>query len=140
LEREWSFKPEVGISYPWKKFDLDVYAGAWFFTENSRFYPGDSLRTQDPITTFQGHVSYTIRRQMWFAVDATWYQGGAGYVNNSPPSASQNNTRFGATLSLPLSKRQSLKVANSAGATARTGSNFDTIGVAWQFRWFGPRP
>jgi hypothetical protein len=136
----WSFKPEVGISYPWRKFDLDVYAGAWFFTENARFYPGNSLRTQDPITTLQGHVSYTILRQMWLAVDATWYQGGAGYVNDGPPSASQNNTRFGATLSLPLSKRQSLKVAYSAGATARTGSNFDTIGVAWQFRWFGTAP
>jgi hypothetical protein len=136
----WSFKPEVGISYPWKKLDLDLYAGAWFFSENSRFYPGHSLRKQDPITTLQGHVSYTIRRQMWFAIDATWYQGGAGYVNNGSPSASQNNTRFGATLSLPLSKRQSLKVAYSAGATARTGSNFDTIGVAWQFRWFGLQP
>jgi hypothetical protein len=136
----WSFKPEVGISYPWRKLDLDVYAGAWFFAENSRFFPGDSMRTQDLITTVQGHVSYTIRRQMWFAVDATWYQGGAGYVNNSSPSASQNNTRLGATLSLPLSKRQSLKVSYSAGATARTGSNFDSIGVAWQFRWFGLRP
>ena len=135
----WSFKPEVGISYPWKKLYLDLYAGAWFFTENSRFYPGDSLRTQDAITTIQGHVSYNIRRQMWFAVDATWYQGGAGYVNGGPPSGRQNNTRFGATLSLPLSKRQSLKVAYSAGATARTGSNFDTIGIAWQFRWFGLR-
>jgi hypothetical protein len=136
----WSLKPEVGVSYPWKKFDLDLYAGAWFFTENSRFYPGNSLRTQDPITTLQGHVSYTIRRQMWFAVDGTWYRGGAGSVNHGPHSASQNNTRFGATLSLPLSKRQSLKVAYSAGATARTGSNFDTISMAWQFRWFGLRP
>jgi hypothetical protein len=136
----WSFKPELGISYPWKKFDLDVYAGAWFFADNSHFYPGDSIRTQDPITTFQGHVSYTIHRQMWFAVDATWYQGGAGYVNNGSPSASQNNTRFGATFSLPLSQRQSFKVSYSAGATARTGSNFDTIGVTWQFRWFGLRP
>jgi hypothetical protein len=136
----WAFKPEIGISYPWKKFDLDLYGGAWFFTENSSFFPGGSLRTQDPITTFQGHVSYTIRRQMWFAVDGTWYQGGAGYVNGGPPSTSQSNTRFGATLSLPLSKRQSLKVAYSAGATARTGSNFDTLGVAWQFVWFGLRP
>jgi hypothetical protein len=136
----WSFKPELGISYPWKKFDLDLYAGAWFFTQTSHFFPGESVRTQDPITTLQGHVSYTIRRQMWFAVDGTWYQGGAGYVNGGPPSTAQSNTRFGATLSLPLSKRQSLKVAYSAGATARTGSNFDTLGVAWQFLWFGLRP
>lgn len=136
----WAFKPEVGISYPWKKFDFDLYGGAWFFTENSRFFTGESLRKEDPITTIQAHVSYTVRRQMWLAVDGTWYQGGASYVNGGPPSTSQNNTRFGATLSFPLSKRQSLKVAYSAGATARTGSNFDTIGVAWQFVWFGLRP
>jgi hypothetical protein len=136
----WAFKPEVGISYPWQKFYFDLYAGAWFFSENSRFFPGESLRTQDPITTLQGHLSYTIRRQMWFAIDGTWYQGGAGYVNGGPPSTAQSNTRFGATLSLPVSKRQSLKVSYSAGATARTGSNFDTLGVAWQFVWFGLRP
>jgi hypothetical protein len=77
---------------------------------------------------------------MWFAIDGTWYQGGAGSVDGGPPSVSQNNSRFGATLSLPLSKRDSLKVAYSAGATARTGSNFDSISVAWQFRWFGLKP
>ncbi|HTF66528.1 MAG TPA: transporter [Edaphobacter sp.] len=136
----WALKPEVGISYPWRMFYLDLYGGAWFFGDNSRFYPGESSRKQDPITTLQGHVSYSIRRQMWFAVDGTWYRGGAGYVNGGLPSISQNNTRFGVTLSLPLSKRQSLKVAYSAGATARTGSNFDTIGVTWQFMWFGLRP
>lgn len=136
----WAFKPEVGLSYPWKKFYFDLYGGATFFTQNSRFYPGESSRTQDPITTVQGHVSYTIRRQMWFAIDGTWYQGGAGYVNGGPPSTSQSNTRFGATLSFPVSKRQSMKVAYSAGATARTGTNFDTISVAWQFTWFGLRP
>jgi outer membrane putative beta-barrel porin/alpha-amylase len=136
----WAFKPELGISYLWKKFELDLYGGAWLFGDNSRFYPGESLRKQDPITTLQGHVSYTIRRQMWFAVDGTWYRGGAVYVNGGLPTISQNNTRFGATLSLPLSKRQSLKVAYGAGATARTGSNFDTIGVTWQFMWFGLRP
>jgi Putative MetA-pathway of phenol degradation len=136
----WALKPEVGLSYPWKKLDLDIYTGAWFFTGNSRFYPGESLRKQDPITTFQAHVSYTIRPHMWFAIDGTWYQGGAGYVNGGPPSVTQNNTRLGATLSLPLSKRHSLKIAYGAGATARTGSNFDTISVAWQFRWFGLQP
>ena len=136
----WAFKPEVGISYPWKKFDLDLYGGAWFFTDNSHFYTGDFLRQQDPIVTLQGHVSYSIRRQAWFAVDGTWYEGGAGYVNGGSPTISQNNTRFGATVSLPLSKRQSLKVSYSAGATARTGSNFDTLGIAWQFVWFGLRP
>jgi hypothetical protein len=136
----WAIKPEVGISYPLKKFDLDFYAGALFFTENSAFYPGGSSRTQNPITTLQAHASYTIRRQMWIAVDGTWYVGGSASVNGGPAIGEQDNSRFGATFSLPLSKRQSIKVAYAAGATARTGSNFNTLSVTWQFLWFGLKP
>jgi hypothetical protein len=136
----WAIKPELGISYPLKKLYLDFYSGAWFFTENSAFYPGSSIRTENPITTIQAHASYTIRRQMWFAIDGTWYIGGAASMNGAAPISEQNNTRFGATLSLPLSKRQSLKIAYGAGATARTGTNFDTLSVTWQFLWFGLRP
>src|SRR5262249_53895607 len=55
----WSFRPEVGVSVPWKNFDFDVYAGAWFFTTNSTYYPGTATRTQDPLTSVQLHVSYT---------------------------------------------------------------------------------
>lgn len=136
----WAIKPEVGISYPLKKLDLDFYAGALFFSENSAFYPGGSSRTQNPITTLQAHASYTIRRQMWIAVDGTWYVGGAASVNGGPASDEQNNSRFGATVSLPLTRRQSIKVAYAAGATTRTGSNFNTLSVTWQFLWFGLRP
>jgi hypothetical protein len=135
----WAIKPEVGISYPWKKL-VDLYGGAWFFTENSAFFPRESSRKESPITTLQAHASYTIRRQMWFAIDGTWYVGGASSLNGGPATGQQNNSRFGATLSLPLTKRQSLKLAYTAGATARTGSNFDTLSVAWQFLWFGLRP
>jgi hypothetical protein len=114
---------------------FDVFRWIRVLPEEPFVFP--PLQTQDPITTLQGHVSYTIRRQMWFAVDGTLYQGGAGYVNGGPSSISQSNPRFGATLSLPLSKRQSLEVAYSGGATAPTESSFDTIGVAWRFVWFG---
>ena len=136
----WALKPEVGISYPWKKVYVDLYGGAWFFTENSAFYPGTSSRKVNPITAIQAHGSYTFRRQLWFAVDGTWYVGGAASLNGEPATGQQNNSRLGATLSLPLSKRQSLKLAYSAGATARTGSNFDTLSVTWQFLWFGLKP
>ena len=69
----WSFKPELGFSYPAKKLDLDLYAGSWFFTDNSSFYPGNSNRSQLPLTALQAHVSYTIRRGLWAAFDSTWY-------------------------------------------------------------------
>jgi hypothetical protein len=49
----WAFKPEVGLSVPWKRLYLDVYGGAWFFTENANYYPGGASRQQDPLTPFR---------------------------------------------------------------------------------------
>jgi hypothetical protein len=132
----WAFKPEVGASLPWKRFYFDLYVGAWFFTENPRFYTGASTRRQDPLTTLQLHASYTFRPGLWLAVDSTWYGGGAARVNDGPPSARINNSRLGATLSLPVAKRQSVKFAYSTGASVRTGANFDTVSAAWQLLWF----
>src|SRR5262249_50674683 len=77
----WGFKPELGISFPVNKFDLEGYCGVWFFTHNDNFFPGGRLRTQDQITALQGHASYTIRPRLWLAVDFTWYQGGAATVD-----------------------------------------------------------
>ena len=132
----WGFKPEVGISFPWRKFDFDVYTGVVFFTGNSSFYPGTSRRTQDPIGTVQLHGSYTFRPGLWLALDGTWYGGGAARVNDGAPTARLSNSRVGATISVPLGKRQSLKANYSTGASVRAGQDFNTVALAWQFLWF----
>ena len=46
-----------------------------------------------------------------------------------------DNTRIGVTLSVPLSRSQSVKLAYSRGASVRFGQNFETYGAAWQIRW-----
>ena len=132
----WSFKPEVGVSYPVKKLFLDLYAGSWFFMDNGNFYPGQLTRSQNPLPTIQGHVSYTLRHSMWVAVDSTWYGGGAATVAGGAPSERQSNSRLGATVSLPLAKKQSVKISYSSGVSGRIGSKFDTISVGWQHVWF----
>jgi hypothetical protein len=135
----WSFKPEVGVSVPKGRWDLDGYIGAWFFTSNSNFYPSGSLRTQDAVLTVQGHASYTLRPRLWIAADSTWYRGGSARVNDGEPSANMNNSRLGLTLSLPVGKRYSAKVAYATGVVARTGTDFSTVAVAWQVLWLSPR-
>jgi Putative MetA-pathway of phenol degradation len=135
----WSFKPELGVSYPVKKFDLDLYASGMFFTTNYNFYTGQSVRTQAPLTAIQAHVSYTVRPRLWAAFDATWYGGGASTVDGGAPSERQSNSRLGATISLPLRKQQSLKVNYSSGVSGRIGSKFSTISVGWQYVWFDHR-
>jgi hypothetical protein len=131
----WAVKPEVGISRPMGRWDLDGYAGVWFFTENHRFFPGESVRRQDPILSLQAHGSYTIRPRAWVAFDATWYSGGKARVNDAPPTARQSNARLGATLAWPIGRQQSLKVAVSTGASTRTGTDFNTVALAWQLLW-----
>ena len=132
----WSFKPEIGLSWPVKKFDFDLYTGVWLYTANASFYPGTADRTQSPLTAIQGHVSYTVRRSLWVAFDGTWYAGGATRANGGSPTERQENTRIGATLSIPLARQQSFKIAYSSGVSGTIGSKFNTISVGWQYAWF----
>jgi len=135
----WSFKPEVGVSVPKARWDLDAYVGAWFYTANDTFFPGAAFRTQRPVLTVQGHASYTFRPRLWAALDGTWYRGGSSRVEDGEPSTSLNNSRLGVTLSFPVGKRYSAKVAYGSGVVARTGTDFSTIAVAWQVLWLSPR-
>jgi hypothetical protein len=134
----WAFKPEVGVAVPKGPWDIDAYAGIWLFTSNSNFYPGDLRRTQDPMVALQGHVSYTFKPRLWLAFDATWYSGGAASVEDGEPTGAVSNSRLGATLSLPIMRQQSLKLSYSAGVAVRTGTDFRTLAVGWQWLWFRP--
>jgi hypothetical protein len=135
----WSFKPELGVSVPIGRWDLDGYVGVWLYTSNSDFYPGGASRTQDAVSTVQGHASYTIRPRLWVAADGTWYHGGSARVDDGDPSTSLNNSRLGVTLSFPVGNRYSAKVAYASGIVARTGTNFSTVALAWQVLWLSPR-
>ncbi len=131
----WAFKPEIGVAVPAGRWDFDGYLGVWLFTQNRDFYPGAQARTQDPLVSVQGHVSYTFRPRLWAAVDATWYQGGAARVAGGAPTQAMNNSRLGVTASFPLGRRQSFKIAYSDGVSVRTGSNFSVFSVGWQWLW-----
>jgi hypothetical protein len=132
----WAFKPEIGLSYPLRKFYFDAYAAAYLFEGNSHYYPGQASRTQDVLYSVQAHVSYTIRRGLWAAFDSTWYGGGAVRVNDGPTAERQSSSRLGTTLSVPFTKHQSIKLSYSSGVTARVGANFNTVGLSWQYLWF----
>jgi hypothetical protein len=129
----WAFKPEIALSQPLgDQWLFDLYAAVWLFTANDSYYPGNAKRTQNPLATFQAHVSYTLIRQMWVAIDLTYYAGGLSYVNGSSMDDRQNNSRIGGTLVLPVGDRHSVKLSGSTGAIIRIGANFTTLAVGWQ--------
>ena len=132
----WGFKPEVGVAVPKGRWDIDAYLGVWLFTDNDDFFTGGRTRSQAQVVGLQGHASYTFRPRLWAAVDATWYQGGGATVDGGEPVGTMNNSRLGATVSFPMGRQQSLKLAYSSGVAVRTGTNFRTLSVGWQWLRF----
>ncbi|HKH74692.1 MAG TPA: transporter [Vicinamibacterales bacterium] len=132
----WAFKPEIGVSHALGRWTIEGYSGVVLFTTNREFYTGASVREQASVVALQAHVSYTLRRQLWAAFDATWYSGGTTTVNGTEKADLQRNSRVGATLSFPVGRRQSIKFSGSTGATTRIGADFHTFGAAWQLTWF----
>lgn len=132
----WAFRPELAVSQPFgKKWTLDFYTGVWLFTDNTTFYPGNSTRTQDPMLSLQGHLSYNFKPMLWLAFNATYYVGGASQVNNLYNDDRQANARIGLTATIPASRHSTFKLALSRGAIVRIGQNFTTYSLAYQFTW-----
>jgi hypothetical protein len=132
----WSVKPEVGLSVPAGRWTIDAYAGVWLFTDNDSYFPSSGLREQDPVVALQGHVSYTLGRRAWIAMNATWYGGGRVTLDQVNSAEPYRNTRLGATWAIPFGSNQSLKFAYSAGAATRIGADFRTLSGAWQIAFF----
>ena len=128
----WAVKPEVGVSKALGRFTLEFLPGVTFFTDNPDFV--GRTRAQDPIYSVQGHLIYSFRAGLWGAVDGTYYGGGRTTVDGRAGSDRQDNTRVGGTLSLPVDRDNSVKLYASTGVTTRTGTSFDTFGVARQYR------
>ena len=130
----WSYKPELGVSKALGSWVCDLYAGATFYTENNQFQQTGTVQ-QDPIYSVQGHVVRNFAHGVWAAADATYYWGGRTTVNGRRTDTLQANSRFGLTVALPLNRRNSIKVYGGTGISSRTHSNFNDVGLAWQYRW-----
>ncbi len=132
----WSIKPEIGISKAVGPWTLEMQAAATFFTDNENFY-GGKTRSQDPLYSLQGHVIYGFRSGKWISLDGTYFAGGRTTVDDVLSNDLQQNWRLGATLAIPVNRLNSIKFYASSGVSARTGNNYDALGVAWQYRWGG---
>jgi hypothetical protein len=73
-----------------------------------------------------------LPNRAWVAFNGTWFAGGETRVERVLNPDLQRNSRLGATVSVPLRGRHSIKFTYSTGATTRRGSDFDTFNVTWQ--------
>lgn len=110
----WSIKPELGISKAWGPLTLELAPSVTFYTDNDDFLNG-MTREQDPLYALQGHLVYSMGYGIWGALDSTYYIGGSTKVDGVENDDRQENWRVGATLSVPISRRHSIKFYGSTG-------------------------
>jgi hypothetical protein len=132
----WSFKPELGISKAWGPWTFEVAPSVTFFSDNTDFFGGNTF-AQAPIYAVQAHLLYTFQSGVWMALDGIYFAGGHTALNGVKSDNEQRNTRAGFTLALPIDRQNSLKLSASTGLSTRTGSEFSTVAIAWQYRWGG---
>jgi hypothetical protein len=130
----WSFKPEVGVSKALGQWILEGAASVTFFTDNDEF-AGNKVRQQDPVYALQAHVIYYFNPKLWGALGATYYVGGRTTVNGTLNEDLQQNWRWGAVLGQSLDVHNSIKLGVGSGVSTRTGTNFTTVGIFWQYLW-----
>jgi len=130
----WSIKPDIGFSKAFGELKADLTGGVTFYSSNDDFF-GGRTREQAPVYSAQAHLTYDFGGGVWGGIGATFYSGGRTTVNGVRNDDALKNSRVGATLALPLDRRNSLKFHASSGVTTRIGTSFDTFGVAWQYRW-----
>jgi len=132
----WFFKSEVGASKARGPWIVELKGAVTLFTDNDRFFNGKK-REQDPLYSLQAHAIYNFGPGIWGSIDATYFTGGRTTIDGALNEDLQQNWRLGATLALPFDARNSIKFYASSGVSARTGNNFNLLGVAWQYRWGG---
>jgi len=132
----WSFKPEIGISQALGRWTIEAAASAILYSDNDDFDNGKT-RQQDNIYSIQGHVVYSFPRNIWASVGATCYAGGRTTIDGVTRNDLQQNWRTGFTVAFPLNRHHSLKLFGNSGVSTRTGTDYDSLGIAWQYRWGG---
>jgi len=140
----WAFKPEIGYSQRWGHWVLDAYGAVWFFTTNPEFFSHNAIfhetqsQSQARIGAFEGHLSYDVKRRLWFSLDSNFWVGGKTSLNGIENSKTlQKNSRIGGTASIPLTRHQSLKFSYNNGTYILYGGNYQNVSVAWQYSWLG---
>ena len=133
----WAFKVGTGVSKKISNFIFEFALDAEFYTKNKDFFIGTGVveKTQDFIYSAQIHIIYTFPKGIWLALDTNYYGGGENFLNGEGSDDALDNSRTGLTFAVPLNKSYSLKIYGSSGVFTRAGTNFDTLGLALQYRF-----
>jgi hypothetical protein len=131
----WQIAPALAVAQHLGNWDFSAYAAAWFFTDNTSFFPGENVLSQNPLYAFQLNAAYTFRPRLWLALGARQSFGGRPSTNGVDAGERQDNTRIGVVLGVPIARRHTVKLIGTSGPSTTLGNDFNTVVLQWFYAW-----
>ena len=133
----WSFKPELGISYPFgpeRKWEVDGYINAYFFTDNTS-YRGVEVLHQEPLPGLEAHLSYSVTPGFWMSLDSRYAFRGETVVDGLEQNNTQENLTVGAEASWTPNAHNSLDVVFAKALVHRNAPSYTGVSLSYTYSW-----
>ena len=133
----WVFKPEIALSHPFgpeQKWQVDAYANAYFYTDNTSYHGREILR-QEPLPGFEGHLSYSFNDSVWASLDTRYSFRGITLVNDVDQNNSQQNFVLGSELNVSLNSSNSLLFEFGKALAHQNGPALTGFAVKYDYTW-----
>lgn len=133
----WSFKPEIAVSHPFgsgQKWQCDVYAHAYFFTDNTS-YKGKEILRQEPLPGLEGHVSYFFVHNAWASIDTLYSFRGATVIDGIHQNDAQKNFTLGSEVNVSFNPRNSLVFQFAKAIVHQNGPALTGFAVKYSYSW-----
>ena len=133
----WSFKPEIGVSYPFgpeQKWALDAYANSYFYTDNTSYHGKETLK-QEALPGFEGHISYSFLDNLLGSLDARYSFRGNTYVDRIDQNSAQKNFILGGELILSLNAKNSISLVFAKALVHQNGPTVTGLSVKYNYAW-----
>jgi len=140
----WFFKPEIGMSIPFGRWELNTSFSIKYFTKNHDLYndnlsdlgQNEALTFQkEPIYNLQFHAVYHIRKGSWIALNTNYYDGGHTQINGTRAFDREGNYRAGITFSQAINAQHSIKARVNTGLSSNSGNDAEAYSINWIYRW-----
>jgi len=133
----WSFKPEMGVSYPFgpqQQWEVDGYINAYFFTDDTA-YRGVEVLRQEPLPGFEAHLSYTVSSSLWASLDTRYAFRGETVVDGLAQSNSQENLTVGMEAHWSPNSLHSLTLVFARALVHVNAPNYTGVVVKYVYSW-----
>jgi len=132
----WGFQFKAAGSYALtKKIILELHIDSWFFTKNTSFFNGNTLK-QKPLLSTQLHLAYVFGPKFWASVSVGQVAWGETSLNGVAQENNQENSKYSLTTSYKIGNQSSLKASITNGLYTGRGADFTTALIGYSFVWF----